>query len=273
MVEDSEDDALLLLRELRRGGCDLTFERVDTPEAMKAALDKQRWDVIISDYVMPHFSGPDALALLKEKGLDLPFIIVSGKVGEGTAVEAMKAGAHDYIVKGNLARLCPAIERELREAAVRREQMQAEAEAQANAARIEQLEQELRSLNQLSVLSKTAVTAQTFGSAPLREGLPEVFNELVLRYGDLMDKALEQRAYKVEHDISERLRAIAEQIGFLKAGPRDVVEIHTTTLKGRTHEVTPAKAAAYVEEGRLMLLELMGYLTSFYRVYSSGVRK
>ena len=121
IVEDSEDDALLLVRTLRRGGYDLTFERVETAAAMKAALDQQTWDVVISDYSMPHFSGLAALTLLKESKLGLPFIILSGAIGEETAVGAMKAGAHDYIMKGNLARLIPAIERELQDAEVRRE--------------------------------------------------------------------------------------------------------------------------------------------------------
>ncbi|MCX9026399.1 MAG: PAS domain S-box protein [Candidatus Methanoperedens sp.] len=126
MVEDSEDDALLLIRELRRGAYKPTFERVDNPEAMKAALENKTWDVVIADYVMPRFSGLDALTLLHRSGLDLPFIIVSGKIGEDIAVEAMRAGANDYFLKGNLARLVPAIERELREAAVIKERKNAE---------------------------------------------------------------------------------------------------------------------------------------------------
>ena len=125
IVEDSEDDTLLLIRELRSGGYEPTFERVDTPEAMNAALE-QTWDIVIADYAMPHFSAPSALDMLKEKGLDLPFIIVSGAIGEETAVSMMKAGAHDYIMKGNVARLIPAIEREMRDAKVRQERKQAE---------------------------------------------------------------------------------------------------------------------------------------------------
>jgi len=125
-VEDSEDDAVLLLRELRRGGYGPVFERVDTHEAMVSALDRQAWDIIIADYVMPRFSGLAALKLVKERGLETPFIIVSGKIGEEVAVEAMRAGAHDYIIKNNLVRLVPAIDRELREAEVRRERKRAE---------------------------------------------------------------------------------------------------------------------------------------------------
>lgn len=121
IVEDSPDDAELLLRELRHGGFDPTFQRVDTAEGMMSALEDQTWDIVITDYVMPHFNGMAALNLLQEKGLDLPCIIVSGKIGEDAAVEAMRGGAHDYFVKGQLARLIPAIKRELVEARIRQE--------------------------------------------------------------------------------------------------------------------------------------------------------
>src|ERR671912_1674545 len=122
LVEDSEDDTLLLVRTLRRGGYDTIWERVDTAEAMEAAFDGGGWDLVISDHGMPAFNSSAALELLRGKGfVDLPFIIVSGQIGEDAAVAAMKAGAHDYLMKDNLARLNTAIERELREADVRRE--------------------------------------------------------------------------------------------------------------------------------------------------------
>src|SRR5216110_1967201 len=116
MVEDSEDDAHLVLRELRGAGYDLTHERVDTAAALEAALDRHPWDLVIGDYSMPQFSGTAALAMLRERGLDVPYICVSGTITEELAVAAMKAGAHDYVTKGQLKRLLPAIERELREA-------------------------------------------------------------------------------------------------------------------------------------------------------------
>ena len=121
IVEDSEADAELLLRELRRGGYAPEFERVETPEGLDAALARQSWDLIVSDYAMPQLNGLQALKLTQEKGLDIPFILVSGSIGEDIAVAAMKAGAHDYLMKGNTARLIPAIERELKEAELRRE--------------------------------------------------------------------------------------------------------------------------------------------------------
>jgi len=139
IVEDAEDDALLLLRELRRGGYDPAYERVDTPVAMHAALDRQEWDIILSDYAMPHFSGLAALALVQERGLDLPFLLVSGTIGEESAVAAMRAGAHDYLMKDKLARLAPAVARELHEAAVRRARRQAEQALHASEQRFRRL--------------------------------------------------------------------------------------------------------------------------------------
>ena len=126
IVEDSEDDVLLEIRELERGGYDTTFERVETAEAMQNALKNQTWDIIIADYSLPHFSAPEALELFHQSGLDLPFIVISGIIGEGTAVETMKAGAHDYLMKDNLIRLVSAVERELREAEVRKERKRAQ---------------------------------------------------------------------------------------------------------------------------------------------------
>ena len=122
LVEDSPDDAELILHVLERGGYRVTWERVDTRQDLAAALERSRWDIVLSDYAMPQFSGPEALTLVKAKGLDLPFIIVSGTVGEDAAVGAMRAGAHDYVLKQSLARLCPAIDRELREAELRASQ-------------------------------------------------------------------------------------------------------------------------------------------------------
>jgi PAS domain S-box-containing protein len=126
-IENSERDVELLRRHLSRSGYDLIkFERVETPVAMKAALEAQEWDVILCDYSMPQFNALQALALLKEMELDIPFIIISGTVGEAAAVEAMRAGAHDYLMKDNLVRLAPTIERELHEAENRRARRRAE---------------------------------------------------------------------------------------------------------------------------------------------------
>ncbi|TAN42545.1 MAG: response regulator [Nitrospirae bacterium] len=120
-IEDSEDDALLLVHRLKRGGYDIEMLRVETADSMTKALKEQSWDLIICDYSMPHFSAPAAINTLKKMDLDIPFIVMSGVMGEETAVEMMRAGAHDYIRKDNTVRLIPAIERELHEAGVRKE--------------------------------------------------------------------------------------------------------------------------------------------------------
>ncbi len=136
IVEDCEDDMLLILRELRRSGYTITYVRVDTADAMQAALDQQPWDIVIADYSLPAFSAPEALKVLQRQKVDLPFIIVSGTIGEDIAVAAMKAGAHDYLIKGNLTRLVPAVERELREAEERQKRYLAEQALQQAAQRI-----------------------------------------------------------------------------------------------------------------------------------------
>ncbi|WP_243372793.1 ATP-binding protein [Geotalea sp. SG265] len=120
MVEDSEEDVLLLLRVLKAGGFQPAWQRVETAADMGRALAEQQWDLVISDYNMPQFDALAALEILHESGHDLPFIIVSGKIGEDLAIAAMKSGAHDYLMKDNLSRLVPAVDRELREAAERR---------------------------------------------------------------------------------------------------------------------------------------------------------
>jgi len=128
LVEDNEDDAVLLIVALREGGFTVHYRRVETEASFREALGTESWDLIIADYVLPRFSGIAAVRITREVKPDLPIIMVSGKVGEEHAVEAMRAGAGDYILKGSLARLAPAIERELQEAQVRKERRQAEEE-------------------------------------------------------------------------------------------------------------------------------------------------
>jgi len=126
IVEDSEDDAELMMREIQRDGYAVEFERVETQTTMQEALSRGPWDIILSDYTMPEFNALAAVRTLKESGLDIPLLVVSGTIGEETAVTALKAGAHDFLLKGKLARLIPAIERELRDAETRRSRHEAE---------------------------------------------------------------------------------------------------------------------------------------------------
>jgi len=138
IVEDQEDDASLMLHELRRAQFEPEFERVETEQELKAALEKGGWDIVLSDHGLPRFNSLQALNMLNQSELDLPFIIVSGSIAEDLAVAAMKSGAHDYIMKNNLARLGPAVEREMREAETRRARRAAE---EARLKPVQELEQ------------------------------------------------------------------------------------------------------------------------------------
>ena len=151
-----------------------------------------------------------------------------------------------------------------------KERERLEAMKKQSKAQIEQLKRELDSLARLHGLPKAPLTTRMFGMLSLREGAPHVFEKLVECYKDLVDLALEQQAFKVEHKVSEKLCSMAEEMGFMKAGPRDVVEIHTAALGRKTSKATPQKAQAVTEEGRLLVLELMGHLTSYYQKSSIG---
>lgn len=126
ILEDSIDDAELVVRHIRKDGFNIEWDRVQTAADMRTALETKTYDVILADYTMPQFSAIDGLQILQKSGLNLPFIIVSGSIGEEIAVEALKAGANDYMMKNNLSRLCPAIEREIREAEIRQKTILAE---------------------------------------------------------------------------------------------------------------------------------------------------
>jgi PAS domain S-box-containing protein len=152
LIEDSEDDELLIKRELEKSGYDLQMERVETEQAMVTALKKKSWDLIISDYVLPRFSGLEALQLYKEKQLDLPFIVVSGKIGEDTAVEAMRAGATDYIMKNTLGRLSPAIKRELQDYKIRQDRTKVKQELKESLKELEKANSQLQ--NEIAVRKK-----------------------------------------------------------------------------------------------------------------------
>jgi signal transduction histidine kinase len=142
LVEDSADDAALIVRHLQLGGYDVESERVDSRNSMSTAIERKNWDLVICDYSMPNFSGSEALQLLRERDRDIPFIFVSGTIGEDTAVSALKLGAQDYVMKGNLKRLLPAIQRELCEAQERRER--------------ERLEQRLKQLERFEAIGRLA---------------------------------------------------------------------------------------------------------------------
>jgi signal transduction histidine kinase len=154
IIEDSENDTLLSVQELKRAGYSPIHERVDTREAMIAAFPKKPWDIVIADYSMPKFSGLAAIKIIRDLGLDLPVIVVSGAIGEETAVAAMRAGAADYVMKGNLARLGPAIQRELRDVQERRDRRKAEAALRRTEVELDETQRSLVQSEKLAALGR-----------------------------------------------------------------------------------------------------------------------
>ena len=150
VVEDSEDDLLLLIRELKKGGYYPEYDRIETADAMMKAVNDKAWDVILCDYKMPQFSAPSALSLLKEENVDIPVIIVSGTIGEEKAVECMRLGARDYIMKGNYSRLCPVIARELEETIIRKQRQEAQSQKEAAQEKLRRSEEKYRKIAKCS---------------------------------------------------------------------------------------------------------------------------
>lgn len=223
LIEDSEDDALFLLRALRKAEFEIVSERVETEQEMKEAIARESWDFVIADYVIPGFGGLKALEVLQKTGLDLPFIIVSGHIGEDIAVEAMKAGAHDYVMKDHLARLVPAVRRELKEAEVRRARKQAELELATKAVELEKhvvqlraAEEELRQKNErLRKASEELEGRVRERTSDLSAALRELRRQITERQrleNELLDITEKERArigLDLHDDLGQHLHGIA----------------------------------------------------------------
>jgi len=227
IVEDSEDDALLLVETLRAGGFEPLAQRVDTPGEMRAALDTRLWDLVIADYNLPQFSAPAALQALRETGLDLPFIVVSGQVGEETAAAVMKAGAHDYLMKGSLARLVPAIRRELDEAQDRRERRRAEEALRQSERKYRQLVENLR--EGIWVIDRDAHT--TFANRTMAQMLGYTVAEMQGRH--LFSFIDPQAVELAKRNLRRRELGIAERLEFeflRKDGARIYASLDTSPI-------------------------------------------
>jgi signal transduction histidine kinase len=232
IVEDSEDDMLLVLRELRRGGYEIDYIRVETPDEMQAALDRQPWDIILADYTLPAFSGLGALQLLQERQQDLPFIIVSGTMGEETAVSAMKAGAHDFITKGNLARLIPAVERELREATERQKRRQAELALRESEARQKHLETQVYRAQRLESLG-TLASGIAHDLNNVLTPIVSISQVLRLQQPNLNERS--QKMLKILEDSAKRGANMIDQILTFARGTGG--ERHPVQVATLLHEV------------------------------------
>jgi DNA-binding NarL/FixJ family response regulator len=232
-----------------------------------AQLCAKHFDVLLLSLNISDSQAMDTLQSFQQQFPYLPIVILTDSKDETLRVQCLQLGAQGYLVKDQID--SKLLVYSLRLAIEQKRELEILQQNQLK--RLQ--EQEILGLRQIADTAKTQITAKLFGLSLLRESSPEIFQEIVQQYGDLMDLSMEQRAYKVEHNISEQLRNMGEQLGFLKASPRDIVDIHTEVLKQKTQKSNPIKAQAYVSEGRLMVLELMGYLASYYRKYFIGLSK
>jgi PAS domain S-box-containing protein len=245
LVEDSENDAMLLLRELRRGGYKPLSQRVCTSEHMEGALraadaKDEPFQVVISDYYMPRFSAPDALKLLRELGYDLPFIVVSGKIGEDAAVEIMKAGANDYLTKENMSRLCPAFERELREAEVRRDRERAEKDLVRSEDRFRHLVEQ--------------IPAVTYVQEPIDSDTPKAITYMSPQYEAMLGYPSKKEILDEEHWLrvlhpEDRERVLAEELRTDQTGEPYRIEYRQIARDGRVVWVRDEATLIRDEEG------------------------
>ena len=254
-VEDSPRDAILLQRHLTRAGAKVISERVDTPAAMRTALEEGSWDVILCDYKMPNFSALGALSLLKETGLDIPVIVISGTVGEDVAVETMLAGANDYLMKDNLTRLVPTIEREIEEAKNRQRRKQAEEELRkakeaaeaANLAKdrfLSHVSHELRSpltvihqfitlmldgiLGEITNKQRESLDIALKNTLQLREMISDLLDITRAETGRLLFEAHPTSLLQIFVELERNYQQTARQkdIIFLVQQPRDFPRVH-----------------------------------------------
>jgi diguanylate cyclase (GGDEF)-like protein len=224
LVEDSPDDALLLVRELESGGYDVICERVDSSTAMSDALDRQIWDLVIADYTMPGFSGTEALAMVRSRSLDCPLIFVSGTIAEDAAVAAMKTGVDDYIMKGSLKRLVPAVQRELRDAEGRRNHRRVEERLQFLVYSDPLTELPNRALLH-DRLRQAIITAQREGQGLALlmmdlDGFKEVNDTLGHHMGDLILHRVGRRILSVLRESDTAARFGGDQFGVILPGTR-----------------------------------------------------
>lgn len=232
-----------------------------------AQLCAKHFDALLLSLNAPDSQAMETLQSFQQQFPYLPIVVLTDSKDETLRVQCLQLGAQGYLVKDQID--SKLLVYSLRLAIEQKRELEVLQQNQLK--RLQ--EQEILGLKHIADTAKTQITAKLFGLSLLRESSPEIFQEIVQQYGELMDLSMEQRAYKVEHNISEQLRNMGEQLGFLKASPRDVVDIHTEVLKDKTQKSNPIKAQAYVSEGRLMVLELMGYLASYYRKYFIGLSK
>ncbi|PWH12054.1 MAG: hypothetical protein DDG60_14735 [Anaerolineae bacterium] len=262
LVEDSDLDAQLLMYELRQAKFDVRMRRVETGDEMRQALLEDEWDAVISDFRLPSFSAPDALAVLRESGLDLPFIIVSGTIGEETAVEIMRSGAHDYLMKDNLSRLAEALRREIREAQMRAARRQAEVALRQSENRFRMLFE--RSNDAIFVVERKTGRYLDANHAAERLTGRSIAEIKELTTFDITPKGAQERLERIaqtEETIEFGEVEYVRPDGAVCIAQLTAVPINQEVVFGIAHDVTEARQAQLALQRRAQELEAL-YTTS-----------
>lgn len=263
LIEDNAGDIRLIEEQLRQPSLHtFTLTCENTLAEGVRRLREDTYDVVLLDLKLPDSSGSATLEQVQAADPRVPVVVLSGAYGEEHAPRLAEMGAKDYVSKDDLSPKL--LLRAIRMSILAR---------QLDMARHERdwLEREVRVLEELTG-SPTPVSARMYGLAGLKESSAGVFGELVGEYGRLLDIALENEAFRTEGDATALSQALADRLGRLGAGPRDVVDIHTAALAQRQAEGPLQRVAAYIEVGRLVVLELMGHLVSAYRARALGQR-
>ncbi|MBI1176333.1 response regulator [bacterium] len=263
LVEDDPTD----LEHLQKAFADLPNTRFELKTASRLSealqtLGASRFQIVLLDLNLPDSTGVETFDAIHRKFPQVPVLVLATAEDEFTTTQAVEQGAQDYLVKQQIG--APLLTRSIHYA-IERSRLQ---QALAAKRQKEQQEREFVDIDRLSQPPGTAVTARIYSSGALRETAPDEFESFVDRYKDSLELALEQRIFKGERTGGEQLQALADDLGLLRASPRDVIEIHSNALKQKVNDVPWQKSQAFLQEGRFLVLELMGYLTGFYRSHA-----
>ncbi|MEM7032526.1 MAG: response regulator [Chloroflexota bacterium] len=224
-------------------------------------------DAILLDWDLPDSQGIDSITEICKQPSQPPILVLMSSEDEMLAMQAIQAGAQDYIYKSEITRL--ALTRAIRYIQERHRLRQKLAQSHLEQSQ----QQEFAKLNQLNSTSNSPATQQAFGGTSLQQALPSIFQTLATQYQTALDMALEERMYRIDAQCAEQLRQIADELGSYMAGPKDVIDIHKITLASLDKKMSNQKLQAYIEEGRLRVLELMGYLALYYRNHRSQIHQ
>lgn len=264
LIEDDHDFATLMLEHLADHP-EVAFDVVlATSLADGRAELANGYDAVLLDLGLPDSAGLRTVREIMEGNVSAAVVVLTSVSDQHIAQESLELGAQEFLVKTDVS--APLLSRTLRYAVERQRLLNQLRDAREREAR----ERELRQLERLSTESRPSVTAGVYGSGPLHERAPERADAAVHEYGRILDHALEDRAFRGSEDVREDLRSLAQVLSFLGATPRDVVRVHTSTLRDRIANANYERAQAYVEEGRVHVLELMGYVASQYRTRALG---